>query len=88
MSFQRWSAAAVVGVLVALATEFATLRSLGHRTAHALGFGLGVGAFNLARARLRPPAGRPPLRRAVAESALLGLAILVANWFVGGLMGR
>jgi hypothetical protein len=73
---------------VALTIEVVARPVLGHRAAHALGFGLGVAAFHALRSRLQPPVDRPPPRRVLAESVALGLAIFAASWFTGVLTNR
>jgi hypothetical protein len=82
---QQWWAAAGVGIVVALGSEFATIRPLGHRLAHALGYGLGVAAFVLTQAHLfRPRAERAPPWQPVALSVALGATVFAASWFLGG----
>jgi hypothetical protein len=87
-AWRPWAAAAASGIVVALAIEVLARPALGHRAAHALGYGLGVAAFHALRLGLRPAAERPPRRRVVAESAALGLAIFAASWLAGGLIDR
>jgi hypothetical protein len=87
-AWRPWAAAAAFGIVLALAVEALFRPALGHRAAHALGYGLGVAAFHARRLHLRPAAERLPRRRVVAESAALGLAIFAASWFAGGLTDR
>jgi hypothetical protein len=87
-TWRPWAAAAAFGIVLALAVEALARPTLGHRAAHALGYGVGVAAFHALRLHLRPAAERPPRRRVVAESAALGLAIFAASWLAGGLTDR
>lgn len=85
---QRWLVSAIAGLVAALVIEVATIRAFGVRTAHALGYGIGVAVFASVHLLLLQPRGQRDPRRALLLGVVLGVIVAVAGWLGGDVVQR